>query len=111
MRRFARCSAAHVSKSTHCTMHPAPPAQSAYWIQQHCQLQGHSNNIVLEASRPEKRRKLSTAEWLSLLDVNVEGRKVTKAQRLNLRSTLDVRGDLGSPSRAAAVRMFHLAGF
>jgi hypothetical protein len=63
-------------------------------------LQGHANNVVLEASRPDKRRKLSTAEWLSLLDVSVEGRSVTKAQRANLRSTLDVRGGVGEMSSA-----------
>jgi hypothetical protein len=72
-------------------------------------LQGHTNNIVLEASRLEKRRKLSTMEWLSLLDVNVEGRKVTKAQRMHLRSSLDV-SDIGSPLQVRAKNMLHHRG-
>ena len=65
-------------------------------------LQGHANNIVLEASRPEKRRKLSTMEWLSLLDVNVEGRKVTKAQRTHLRNSLDMSDTLSSSLQVRA---------
>lgn len=47
------------------------------------------NNIVLEASRPDKRRRLSKLEWLSLLDVNVEGRTVSKQQRTYLRQSLE----------------------
>jgi hypothetical protein len=52
-------------------------------------MQGHPNNIVLEATRPKKRRKLSKIEWLSLLAVNVEGRSVSKQQRNQLQQALE----------------------
>eukprot|EP00892_Ulva_mutabilis_P005888 jgi/Ulvmu1/3671/UM017_0085.1 len=52
-------------------------------------LQGPVNNIVLEASRLESRGKFASADWLSLLDVPVMSRSVTKGQRLQLRQAID----------------------
>lgn len=52
-------------------------------------LQGPVNNIVLEASRVESRGKFASADWLSLLDVPVMSRSVTKGQRLQLRQAID----------------------
>lgn len=63
---------------------------------------------MLEASRPEKRRKLSATEWLSLLDCNVVGRKVTKAQRANLRSTLDLGAESPRQQQQAQGRQVSL---
>jgi hypothetical protein len=61
----------------------------AYIVLLHNIMQGHPNNIVLEATRPKKRRKLSKIEWLSLLAVNVEGRSVSKQQRNHLQQALE----------------------
>jgi hypothetical protein len=65
-------------------------------------MQGHVNNIVLEATRPEKRRKLSKIEWLSLLSVNVEGRSVSKQQRNHLQQALE---NEGAESRARPLQV------
>lgn len=58
-------------------------------------LQGPVNNIVLEASRAESRGKFPSADWLSLLDVPVMSRSVTKGQRLQLRQAIDSWGGGG----------------
>lgn len=67
-------------------------------------LQGPVNNIVLEASRAESRGKFASADWLSLLDVPVMSRSVTKGQRLQLRQAIDSWGGGGGTAAAPPPR-------